>query len=416
MWDSLWHNACLSTMAKKDSYGLITDGVVGVKNGKIVWVGGKEHLPSKLENLARISHDLGGRVLTPGLVDSHTHVVYSGSRWEDFTCNIAEKHSLITKLKKRGLGWTVTQTRLSTEQELFNESIVRAKALLSEGVTTLESKTGYGLDYETEYKMAKVSRRIGEALPLKVVSTFLGAHAVGPEFIGRPDEYIDFLCFQVIPSLYAAGLIDAVDVFCDEKGFNHIQVRQLFSKAKELNLKFYLHADQYSPYNAGKLAATLGAQAAAHLENANEGTALAMSKSQTIAVLLPGVAWTHHMSAIPPVSDFRAYGVPMALATNCNPGSSPTTSPTSIMNLACHLFGLTPEEALAGFTRCGAQVLGLGDEIGTLEIGKKADFAIWDASHPTELSATIGGGKCYAVVVNGEIVHVNKIPSSDLTF
>lgn len=365
-------------------------------------------LADNLHGVARDIHDARGRVITPGLIDPHTHVVHAGARWEEFSYRMDPDRQ--NPPEQTGLMWTVKQTRSAQSSDLLEQSLIRVRALVAEGVTTLESKTGYGLDVETEHKMAQVSRQIGRMLPVTVVSTFLGAHAVGPEYSDQSDDYIDFLCEDVLPLLVKEDLVDAVDIFCDARGFNHPQVRRLHTAADTYELDFYLHADQYTDFGAGRLAAELGARAAAHLEHANSDTALAMARAGTVAVLLPGVSWTYKMDAVPPVKAFRRDGVPMALATNCNPGSSVSTSPLSIMNMACHLFGFSVQEALAGFTRCAAQALGMHEDRGTLEPGKWADLAVWNVSHPGELPAQIGGGRCHAVIKAGELVHINQVP------
>jgi len=410
MWDVLWHGATLATLSDETEFGLIEDGAIAIQGSGIAWVGRRDALGSEPWRLARSVYDAGGRVITPGLIDPHTHVVHAGERWREFVWKMSRGTGSRPPPGQTGLMWTVRQTREADEAGLLEQSLSRARALLAEGVTTLESKTGYGLDLETELKMARVSRALGRHLPLTVVSTFLGAHAVAPEYTGRSDDYVGFLCREVLPALAGQGLVDAVDVFCDERGFSHEQVRRLYRAAEPFGLARHMHADQYAAFGAGRLAAAQGAQAAAHLEHADALTASAMARAGTVAVLLPGANWTLRMAALPPVELFRRHGVPMALATNCNPGSSPSTTPSAIMNLACHLFGLTAPEALAGFTRCAAQALGMQAERGTLEVGKQADLAIWDVSHPAELPAQIGGGRCAAVIRAGRLVHVNAVP------
>lgn len=408
MWDVLWHNAMIATMSDDQGFGLITDGAIGVVGGRITWIGPRSELGTDLHSIAHGVYNADGRVITPGLIDPHTHIVHTEPRWQEFAFRTGHRDEDIPKPNEFGLMSSVIRTRSTSENELLAHSMKRTHALIAEGVTTVEIKTGYGLDLETELKMARVIRHLADTLPITVISTFLGAHAIGPEFAGRPDEYIDFLCDVVLPVLVSHGLVDAVDIFCDARGFSHAQTRRYHQAARQHGLEFFIHADQYSNFGAGRLAAELRARAAAHLEHADAETAQHLAWARTTAVLLPGVSWTHNMQAVPPVHAFREHDVPMALATNCNPGSSVTTSPCTMMNMACQLFGLTVDEALAGFTRCAAQALGMQDERGTLEVGKWADLAIWNISHPAELSVHVGGGQCHAVVKAGKVIHVNQ--------
>ncbi|MFA5521196.1 MAG: imidazolonepropionase [Castellaniella sp.] len=412
IWDALLIDARVASMADRQGFGLIDDGAIGIRDGRIAWLGARQALDAVPAALARQVYSWDGRLITPGLIDPHTHVVHAGSRWPEFVHRMDPDAGSRPAPAGSGLMRTVHETRASGADELLAQSLVRARALLAEGVTTLESKTGYGLDLENECKMARVSRALGQSLPLTVVSTFLGAHALAPEFAGRPDDYLVFLCEDVLPVLVKDGLIDAVDIFCDARGFSHAHLRQLHQASSACKLELFVHADQYSAFGAGQLAAALGARAAAHLEHADARTARTMAQAGTVAVLLPGVSWMHRMTARPPVKHFRAHGVPMALATNCNPGSSPCTSPLTIMNMACHLFGLSAPEALAGFTRCAAQALGMQESRGTVAPGKYADLAIWDVSHPAELVAQVGGMPCHAVFKQGRWVHLSHVPQT----
>lgn len=409
-WDSLWLNGNLATLADDQcGFGLIRHGALGIRRGRIAWVGPMSALPGAPARLAHHVHDLAGRLLTPGLIDPHTHVVHAGSRWEEFLWKTTPG-SEAPPAEHVGLMWTLRQTRACSEDDLLAQSLTRARALLAQGVTTLESKTGYGLDLETERRMARVSRAIAQRLPITVVSTFLGAHATGPEYAGRPDDYIDFLCHTVLPRLVEERLVDGVDIFFDEKGFHARHASQLFACARRFGLWMHVHADQYVAFGAAQHAAEHGARAVAHLEHADAAAAATMARTGATAVLLPGVSWTMSLGSMPPIDALRAHGVPIALATNSNPGSSPCVAPTAIMNLACRLFGLTPVEALAGFTRCAARALGLQEQCGTLMANRRADLAIWDVGHPAELSSYIGGGLCHAVVKSGKLVHVNRAP------
>jgi imidazolonepropionase len=414
MWDSLWLHGTLATMTESTrDFGLLENAAIATRGNEIVWAGRMESLGANPHQLAHQVLSLRGRLVTPGLIDPHTHIVYAGSRWRDLV-NWAAPGTMSAPPEKTGLMWTVRQTRSASEESLLAQTLFRARALLAEGVTTLESKTGYGLDLETEIRMARVSKAIGQELPLDVCSTFLGAHALAPEFAGRAGDYVNFLCRTVLPKLARLGLVDAVDVFCDERGFSKEHTRCVFRVADSYGLAKYIHADQYTAFGAGRLAAMEGARAVAHLEHTDPSVAREFAENGSVAVLLPSVAWVQESSLTPPIEALRRYDVPMALATNSNPGSSPCTSPTTVMNLACHLFGFTPVEALAGFTVAAARALGLEGSHGRLEPGLKADFAIWNAEHPAELASHLGGGLCHAVVKSGRLAHVNQCPNPTL--
>ena len=364
--------------------------------------------------IAKTVVDVEGKTVTPGFVDSHTHMIYAGTGLKDF--EILTHGGSRVDLVNAGCGvrGMVNKTRLAEEEELFCSARARCIQLISAGVTTLESKSGAGLDLDTELKMMRVSRRLGRELPLTVISTFLGAHGVAPEYEGRPDAYIDFLIKQVLPVGVREGLVDAVDGFCDAVGFNHKQIDRLFDAAKQSNLPVRLHADQYSDAGAGGLAAKWQALTADHLEYLSEPGIKAMARAGTVATLLPGANYVLHETRKPPVEQLRKYQVPIAIATNHNPVSSPSLSPPMIMNLACHHFGLTPEEALAGFTRNGARALGLDRMCGSLEKGKFADLAVWNVDHPMELSYHIGMNPCFQVVKKGNVIY--QASSFDVTF
>jgi imidazolonepropionase len=405
MHDAIWVNSNLATIASPGTYGLVQDGAIAVTERKIAWVGTLSELGKDPARIAKTVHDMHGYLITPGFVDSHTHIVYHSEGLTDF--EILARSGTREELMRAGGGvrGMVRRTRQATEEQLFASTARRCWRLIASGVTTVESKSGAGLDLETELRMMRVSRRLGKELPLTVISTFLGAHGVAPEYDGRSDEYIRFLCEQVLPAAVREGLVDAVDGFCDKVGFSHAQIDRLFEKAKSFGLPVRLHADQYSDFGAGAVVAKWHGTTADHLEYASEETARAMGEAGVVATLLPGAHWTLHETHRPPVKLFRQHRVDMALATNSNPVSSPTTSPTMMMNMACHLFGLSPEEALTGFTRNGAKALGLLASRGTLEVGKVADFAIWDVEHPAELSYYIGSNPCVSVVKNGTVVY-----------
>jgi imidazolonepropionase len=404
MWDALWLNAPVATMAGDAQFGLVEDGAVASHGGRIVWVGARAALPGDPKSLARRVHDCNGRLLTPGLVDPHTHIVYGGNGVTDF--------ELLTQGGTReqmiaaggGIPGLVRNTRAAGEEELYAVSEKRVKQLMAHGVTTMESKSGAGLDLESELCAMRISRRLGKNLPLSVVSTFLGAHAVGPEFKGRPDDYVGFLCKTVLPAAIREGLVDAVDGFCDPTGFNHEQITTLFEAATANGLPVKLHAEQYRDYRAADLVAKFRGLSADHLEFASESTIRALADSGVVGTLLPGAHFTMGETHRPEVKLMRKYKLPMALATNSNPVSSNTMSPPMMMSMACRLFGLTTEEALAAFTRVSARALGLKDR-GTIEVGKVADLAVWDAVYPGEIAAAIAQNPCLAVIKGGAVVY-----------
>ena len=404
MWDALWVNLRVATMAGNAPFGLIEDGAVAADKGRIAWVGARAALPGHPDALARVVHDGKGRLMTPGLIDPHTHIVYAGNGVTDF--------ELLTQGGTRdemiaaggGVPGLVRNTRAASEEQLYAVSEKRVKQLIAHGVTTMESKSGAGLDLETELRSMRVSRRLGRNLPLTVASTFLGAHAVGPEFKGRPDAYVDFLCDTVLPAAIREDLVDAVDGFCDPTGFNHAQITRLFEAAAANGLPVKLHSEQYRDYRAADLVAKFRGLSADHLEYACEATVRALADAGTVATLLPGAHFIMGETHRPPVKLLREHGVPMALATNCNPVSSPTMSPPMMMNMACRLFGLTTEEALAAFTRVSARALGLKDR-GTIDNGKVADFALWDVERPGEIAAAIAHNPCATVIKGGAVVY-----------
>ena len=401
MWDRVWTNAVVATMTEGGAaFGLIQHGAVAVHAGRIGWVGPATDAP----HAAQVT-DCAGMVLTPGLVDPHTHVVHAGNRREDWEMRLAgaTRDDLIRV--NAGIRGTMLTVRATAEAELFAQSARRVRALISNGVTTLESKSGYGLDLASELRLLRVSRDIGRRLPVNIVCTFMGAHAVPPEYWERPDAYVDHLIETVLPAAVAAGLVDIVDGFCDTppfRGFTHAQMDRMFDAAKAHGKPLTLHADQYSPAGAAALAARHRALSAAHVEYTDEPGAAAMAAAGTVAILLPGANYTLFEAKKPDVAMFRRAGVRMALATNNNPSSSPCLMPTAIMNLGCTLFRLTAEEAVAGFTREAARALGRLDDRGTIEVGKRADLVLWDVEHPAELPYRIAYSPVQTVVHNGE--------------
>ena len=382
-------NAKFATMVSGGlSYGLIEKGAVAISDGLIQWVGPEKELPVEFAGLQE--KDLGGRLVTPALIDCHTHLVYGGSRATEFELRL--KGASYEEISRSGGGIlsTVTATRNASEEELFAQSLPRFDALLAEGVRTVEIKSGYGLDLETEIKMLRVARQLGKERNIRVKTSFLGAHAIPPEFAGKAEAYIDFVCEEVLPAVHEEKLADAVDGFCENIAFSTKQISRVFDTASALGLPLKLHAEQLSNLGGTALAANYGALSADHLEYLDEAGIRAMAKSGTVAVVLPGAFYTLRETQLPPLNSLRKAGVPISIATDCNPGSSPLTSLLLCMNMACTLFRMTPEEALCGVTREAAQALGIGPEVGTIEVGKKAEFAVWNVEQPAELAYRIG--------------------------
>jgi imidazolonepropionase len=385
LWDTLWINARLATMADAVGYGLIELGAIAVSAGKIAWIGAYADLPGKPEQLAHKVHDAAGRCITPGLIDSHTHVVYAGNRAHEFERRLQGETYASLAAQGLGIQSTVAATRAASEEDLYQQSLKRVQAMVAGGVTTLEIKSGYGLDLETELKILRVARRIGSALSLTVVTSFLGAHTLPLEYKNKPDAYIDKVCLEMLPAIASAGLADAVDVFCETIAFDLTQTERVFKAARDLGLPIKCHAEQLTHTGSALLAAQYGALSVDHLEYLSESGVVALAKSGTVAVLLPGAYYFLRETQLPPINLLRKHGVPIAIATDCNPGTSPTTSLLLMLNMASTLFGLTPEEALAGVTRNAARALGLQKTHGTLEVGKHADFVLWDVPHPVDL-------------------------------
>jgi imidazolonepropionase len=402
--DSIWINVHLATMTQTTPCGAVKNGALAVAGEQIVWIGKEDELPADLKSSAADVYDGGGAWITPGLVDCHTHLVYAGSRAREFELRLQGATYEEIARQGGGIRSTVSATRQADEESLFGQSAPRLRALLQEGVTTVEIKSGYGLDLETELRMLRVARTLGENFPVTVMPTFLGAHALPPEYEGRDDDYIDFVCNQVLPQIAARNLAVAVDAFCENIGFTPAQTERVFKAAKKLGLAIKLHADQLTDLQGAALAARYQALSADHLEYISEQGVQAMAKNDTVAVLLPGAFYFLRETQKPPVDLLRRYGVPIALSTDCNPGSSPTVSLLLMLNMACTFFGLTAEEALAGVTRNGAAALGLEEKIGTLEPGKDADFVVWDIPEPAELAYRIGGNPMQHVVRKGRLV------------
>jgi len=402
--NSLWLNVHLATMTPAGPYGKVKDGALAIRGDKIAWIGKRTDLPADFESRADEVYDGRSCWITPGLVDCHTHLVYAGSRAREFELRLQGATYEEIARQGGGIRSTVAATREAEEQSLYDQSSSRLRALLQEGVTTVEIKSGYGLDLETEMRMLRVSRKLGQKNPVTVVPTYLGAHALPPEYEGRSDEYIDFVCQTVMPEVAAHKLAVSVDAFCESIGFTPEQTERVFKAAKKLGLAVKLHAEQLSELQGAQLAARHKALSAEHLEYVSEEGVKAMAASGTVAVLLPGAFYFLRETRRPPIDILRRYSVPMALATDCNPGSSPTTSLLLMLNMACTLFRMTPEEALAGVTCNGARALGLQDQIGTLEKGKDADFVLWDIAEPAELAYRIGFNPLKQVVRHGKIL------------
>jgi len=407
--DSLWTGVNVATMRSASSgaadYGEIRDAAVAVHEGCIAWVGARAELPENIEAGRAFEGD--GAWMTPGLIDCHTHVVYAGNRSNEFEERL--HGATYAEIAQRGGGIlsTVRATRSASEDELYEASVPRVTALLSEGVTTLEIKSGYGLALETERRMLRVARRIGRELPVTVRTSFLGAHAVPPEFAGRADTYIDDICSRMLPALVREGLVDAVDAFCETIGFTPAQTARIFRAASALGVPVKLHAEQLSDQGGAALVAEHRGLSADHLEYLSEDGIAAMTRAGTVAVLLPGAFYCLRETKLPPVDALRLAGVPIAVATDCNPGTSPLTSLLLAMNMACTLFRLTPVEALAGATVNAARALGLRD-VGTLAVGLQADFVLWNIDRPADLAYAMGINPCRRVVRAGREVHVRS--------
>lgn len=385
IFDRLIVNANIATMTEKTSYGIIENGSVGIVNGQIAYVG-----ENKDTHQAKETIDANGQWLLPGLIDCHTHLIYGGNRANEFEMRL--NGASYEEIAKAGGGIlsSVQATRKATEQELFDSAAKRLESLLAEGVTTIEIKSGYGLDLETELKMLRVAKQLGEKYPVRVVPTFLGAHALPPEYKDNSDAYIDLICEEMIPAVAKEKLADCVDVFCENIGFSYQQTEQVFKTAKNHGLKVKLHAEQLSDQNGATLVAKYNGLSADHLEYLSESSIKKMAKHGTVATLLPGAFYFLHETKLPPIQALRNAKVTMAIATDHNPGTSPCLSLLLMMNMACTLFKMTPLEALQGVTINAAKALGLEHEVGSIEMGKKAELVLWDIEHPNQLSYQFG--------------------------
>jgi imidazolonepropionase len=398
--DLLITGAHLATMTGDSPYGAIRDGAIGIRGAAIAWVGHERDLPRDAS--AQQSLDGGGAWATPGLIDCHTHLVYAGNRVDEFEARL--NGATYTEIAEAGGGIksTVRATRAASDDELVAQSRPRLAALAAEGVTTVEIKSGYGLDTANELRQLRAARRVAADIGVDVRTTLLAAHALPLEFAGRADDYIDLVCEEIIPAAASEHVADAVDAFCDTIGFTAAQTRRVFEAARRHGLPVKLHADQLSDTGGAALAAEFGALSADHIEYTSEAGVDAMARAGTVAVLLPGAFYALRETRLPPIAALRTKGVPMAIASDCNPGTSPATSLPLMLNMACTLFRLTPAEALAGVTRHAARALGCADR-GTIAVGQRADIALWDIVLPAELCYRIGGSGCRGIIRNGHI-------------
>ncbi len=403
MFDCVLTNIHAATMAPAENNGLgiINNAAILIKDGKIAWIGPEADLPKRANELSEYVHNGGGKWVTPGLIDCHTHLAYAGNRADEFEKRL--EGATYEDIAKSGGGImsTVRATRAATQEQIFELTLSRMRALFREGVTTVEIKSGYGLDLEAEAKLLEAATQLRDETALRVQRTFLGAHAVPAEYKGRQDEYIDFVCSMIKP-LQEEDLIDAVDVFCDNIGFTPEQTEKVFRQAADLNLPVKIHAEQLSDQKGAALAARYKALSADHLEYIDEQGVKAMAEAGMTAVLLPGAFYYLREKQLPPIDLFRKHKVPMALATDHNPGTSPCLSLLLMLNMGCTLFLMTPEECLQGVTRHAAQALGFQKICGTLENGKVADMALWNISHPRDLCYNFGFNPCTAVIVGGD--------------
>lgn len=404
--DSVWLDVNIATMSGELSdqpYGIIENAALGIRDGKIAWLGKRDALPA-FDALATPIYKGEGRWLTPGLIDCHSHIVYGGHRAREFEMRLQGATYEEIANAGGGINSTVKATREATDEALYVSAKDRLNALMAEGVTTVEIKSGYGLDIDNEVKMLRIARLLAEHHPVEICTTFLGAHALPPEFKDDADGYIDLVCGEMMDAVVKEGLADAVDAFCESVGFNLAQTQRVFDAAKSHGLPVKLHAEQLSNLGGSALAANYQALSVDHIEYLDEAGVKAIAESGTVAVVLPGAFYFLRETQQPPFDLLRQYQVPMAIATDANPGSSPLCSLLLMLNMACTLFRMTPEEALAGVTRNAAKALGMADNIGTLAVGKQADLVLWDIDHPAQLAYQYGVNPCQQVIKKGVIV------------
>lgn len=387
------------TLEGAEPYGLVEDAAIAIAGSKIAWVGPRADLPRAYRD--QPTESLGHRLVTPGLIDCHTHIVHGGDRAREFEMRLEGASYEDIARAGGGIVSTVTATRAASEADLLADALRRVDVLIAEGVTGIEIKSGYGLDIETELRMLRSARAVGQQRPIRVRTTFLGAHATPAEYAGRDDAYIDEVCIPALRAAHTAGLVDAVDGFCEGIAFQPAQIARVFDVAQELGLPVKLHAEQLSNLGGAKLAASYGALSADHIEYLDEDGVKAMAEAGTVAVILPGAFYTLRETQAPPIDPLRRHGVPMALATDINPGSSPLNSLLLTLNMGCTLFRMTPEEALRGATQHAARALGL-DDCGMIRPGLRADLAVWDIRHPAELAYRIGFNPLHSRIFGGQ--------------
>jgi imidazolonepropionase len=402
-WEHLWVNAQLATMCPgQTAYGMMEGAAVATSGDRITWIGSMASLPGDPSQLAQHVVDCAGHLVTPGLIDCHTHLVHGGNRAREFEMRLNGATYEELSRAGGGINSTVRHTREASEDELHELAVPRVRRLMADGVTTVEVKSGYGLSTEDESKMLRAARRLS-ALPVTVKTTFLGAHAMPDEYSGRKDAYIDLVCQEMLPAAVEAGLADAVDGFCEGIGFDLAQMERVFDAADHHKLPIKLHAEQLSNCHGAAMAARRGALSVDHLEYLDEPDTQVLAEHGTVAVLLPGAFFCLREKQLPPIAALRAAGVPIAISTDENPGSSPVGSLLLMLGMGCTLFQLTPEETLAGVTRHAASALGLQDDIGTLEVGKRADLVLWHVREAAELSYRLGDDPCNKVLYGGQL-------------
>jgi len=401
-YDSVWLDVNLATINETD-YGMIENGALLIKEGKIAWLGPRSELP-EFDVLATPLYQGKGGWITPGLIDCHSHIVYGGNRAKEFEMRLEGASYQEIAAAGGGIISTVKATRAADRETLYVSAKNRLNALMAEGVTTVEIKSGYGLDTDTEVKMLEIARMLGEHHPVDITTTFLGAHALPPEYKDNSDGYIDLVCGEMIERVVSENLADAVDVFCESVGFSLAQTKRVFEAAQKHNLPVKLHSEQLSNLGGAALAAGFKALSVDHIEYLDEAGVQAIAEAGTVAVVLPGAYYFLRETQQPPFELLRKYQVPMAIATDTNPGSSPICSLQLMLNMACTLFRMTPYEALAGVTINAAKALGISDKVGRLAVGMQADFVLWDITHPAELSYQYGVNPCVQVVKKGELI------------
>ena len=402
-WDTLWFNANLATMEGDTPYGLIQDAAVGIKDGVIQWVGRTVDLDDHERNQCQNTLDCAGKLVTPGLIDCHTHLVYAGTRADEFEQRLSGASYADIAKKGGGIMSTVKATRAASEQTLLDESCPRLHALMSEGVTTIEIKSGYGLDRDNELKMLRVIKTLSQQNPIEIHSTCLGAHAVPPQYQGNADGYVDWVVNHLLPEVAQSRLATAVDAFCEGIGFSLDQTQRVLTAALDLGFQLKCHAEQLSNLGGAAMAGKLGALSVDHLEYLVPEDIAHLKSRPTTAVVLPGAFYFLRETQLPPIDALRDAGIPIAIATDCNPGSSPTQSLLLMLNMACTFFALTPEEALSGVTKHAAHALGIESTHGTLRPGKVANMVQWTVRHPAELSYQIAANPCERVLFQGQL-------------